>query len=220
MTHADFISLAKHGDTMAIAGALAQDPTLADAVDESGVSALLWALYHGHPEPAHLIHQARIKWSLFEYAALGDTEGIQRLLAENPESVNDFSPDGFTPLGLAAYFGKIESASALLDTGAKPNVLSQNPIGAAPLHSALASGHVALAKLLVERGAEPNLIAAGGWTPLHYSADLGDVELTQWLMMSGATHGHRNAAGKTAAEHAHEVGHEEVARYLHDHAGA
>lgn len=212
--------MAKHGDAMGLAGALAQDQSLANAVDEQGVSALLWAQYHGHPEAARILRQARASLSVFEAAALGDVHVLRDQMAADPAIVNSVSPDGFSPLGLAAFFGHFEAAMTLAEAGGDLNRLSTNPIGAAPMHSALAMGHVELARKFVELGANVNLAAKGGWTALHYAADLGDVALAKWLMEHGATHGYRNDQGKTAAEHAEEVGHTEVLHYFQHHAGA
>lgn len=215
---ADVISLAKHGDLLGLTQALLADPALARACDAKGVSALMWAVYYGHPETAKLLAEAKGTVDLFEAAALGDLEAVQGLVS--PDSVKQESPDGFTALGLAAYFGHIAVVNLLIEAGSELNRASNNPIGAAPLHSALANGHISVAKRLVEAGASPNVIAAGGWTVLHYCADLGDVDLTAFMIAHGATHGPRTEDGHTAFEHALEVNHTNVADYLREHAGA
>lgn len=208
----EFVELAKHGD---IAGMEAAGTSFVDSVDGSGVSALMWALYYGQPQAAEWIEARRDQISIFEAAALGRSEIVSEHLERDPALANTKSPDGFTALGFAAYMGHLAAVSLLLDAGADPNTLSENPIGAAPLHSALSNGFVSIAKTLVKRGADPNLAAAGGWTPLHYCADIGDAELAQWLMERGAMPGPVNSEGVSAIQHAEQVGHHEVARVLH-----
>ena len=45
---------------------------------------------------------------IFAAAAKGQTAELQSLIEKDPELVNAYSPDGFTPLGLAAFFGHAE----------------------------------------------------------------------------------------------------------------
>ena len=51
-------------------------------------------------------------------------------------------PDGFTPLHLAAFFGRLEAAALLVDRGADLEAPSRNPRfpSVRPLHSAIAGG--------------------------------------------------------------------------------
>lgn len=220
MLHETFLKVVKSGEAETVASMIAADPELADVADEHGVTALMWSLYWGHREVAQVLQEHRTTLSIFEMASLGLGEQLKVALQMDSSLSKTESPDGFTALGFAAFFGQTDSAKVLLDFGADPNRRSNNPIGAAPLHSALSSGFVQLAKILMEHGADVNAPAAGGWTPLHYAADLGDLELTKYLLAHGANHGPMNQDGKNAAEHARDVGHDEVCQYLVEHAGA
>lgn len=214
------VEAAKSGDVELLAQELAAAPSLANARDNNGVSALSWGLYTGNTAAADLIAGWREKLDIYEMASLGRLEALTDALEMDATLANRVSSDGFTPLGFAAYFGHLGCCEVLLLHGANPNELSKNGLGVGPLHSALANGHVALARMLVEKGADVNLPSVSNWTPLHYAADLGDLELAEFLISHGATHGLRSESGKTAAEHAMEVGHTMVAQLLVEKAGA
>ena len=73
---------------------------------------------------------------------------------------------GFTPLLFAARDGFIESAAALLDSGADVNQVAASDRNS-PLLAAIINGHFDLARVLVERGADVNWAADNGATPLY-----------------------------------------------------
>src|SRR5439155_520320 len=76
------------------------------------------------------------------------------------------SGDGFYPLGLAAFFGHLETARLLLARGADVKQVSRNPMKVQALHSALAGNHREVARALLEAGAPVNTGQQEGWTPL------------------------------------------------------
>lgn len=207
----DLIIAAKQGDLEAIDKLLSDHPELADAKDEDGVSAILLALYHGHPDVARRLARDRTDFSIFEATVLGKLERLREIIEAIPESVNAVSSDGFTALGFAAYFGQLDSATLLLAKGANPNIVSRNALGVAPLHSALAGGQSAIALMLINGGADVNLKNSEGWTPLHYTADVGDAEIAALLVEMGADYSLKNKDNRTAAELAVDVGHDHVA---------
>ncbi len=182
--------------------------------EENGVSALLWALYYRQDAVAHLIRSYRSTVSIFEAAALGEVETLDGVLGENPGLANEVSADGFSPLGLAAYFGHLEACQILIGAGGDLNRLATGPIVAAPLHSALANGFIQVARMLVEAGADPNLAAAGGWRALHYAADLGDADLALFLVRHLADPALMMEDGMTAADLGRHVGHDNVSDVL------
>jgi ankyrin repeat protein len=117
---------------------------------------------------------------------MGETERIESLLAGNRSLVSASSPDGWTPLHLAAFFGQKEAAQVLLNKGAQVNARSTNAMQNTPLHAAAAGRHADVAKLLLDRGAAANARQHGGWTPLHAAAQNGDVEMARELLAGGA----------------------------------
>lgn len=193
---------------------LAADPALAQFREENGVSAVLIARYLGHDEFAREIAEAHPGIDLWEAAALGDLHRTTELLDNGMAEINGTNADGFTPLGLACYFGHLEEAKLLLDRGADPNVISANPMAYLPIHSALGGGHKEIAALLIMRGAEVDEPSGSDWTPLHYVAESGDIETANLLIKAGARSGYARNDGKTALEVAEENGFTDLAALI------
>ena len=213
VSEAEFISLVKQGELAKVAAALQENPALASATAD-GASAVLWGVYYGHGDVARVAANEKGDIDVFEAAALGDQHVMSGLLKADPKQVQAFSGDGFTPLGLAAFFGHQEMVKILLQTGADPNVASKNPLGVLPLHSAMANGSKEIARILIDAGTDVNTANAEGWTPLHYAAHSGDMESARYLLSKGAKAGVAKSDGQTAASLAAAEGHSDLANLL------
>ena len=151
------------------------------------MSDLLAALYRGDQARVAELLAEQPDLDVFEAAALGDEQLLERL-DEDPARANAFGDDGFQPLGLACFFGRVEAARLLLDRGADPNSLARNEhIQAGPLHSAAAGENkdeqtrYELCALLLDRGADPNLQQGDGFTALDAARQNGDERLERLL---------------------------------------
>lgn len=180
----------------------------------SGLSPLLFAAYYHRPQMAQLLIDLGAPVSPFEAAATGAEVQLHAALADDPALLQAHSPDGFSLLGLCAFFGHDEAAGQLLLLGADVNAASRNPMRVAPLHSAAAGNHTALATRLLSAGADPNLTQHGGYTPLHSAAQNGNLELVELLLARGADPQARTDDGNTALDLARESEHAEVAARL------
>jgi len=180
------------------------------------VSPILDALYHGRGEEAErlLAVFGPETISIHEAAAMGAVARIAALLDEDPQAANAWSPDGFQPLGLAAFFGRREAVELLLTRGGEVNTHARHPFHVAALHAALAGPRPGIAKLLVDAGADVNARQQAGIAPLHETAQNGDLELTKLLLDHGADPSAQDDQGKTPAATAREHGHEAVAAFL------
>jgi ankyrin repeat protein len=203
----------RQGDAEQIRTLLAADPSLADSRTPEGASLVLWAVYTRHPELAPLLLGSRAP-DFFEACALGADAQIVELLAVDRQLAEQYSADGFTALGLAAFFGHLDAARLLLDAGAKPNQASRNALHVTPLHSACAAGHAALAGLLLRHGANPNAEESNGMTPLHTAAGTGNREIAARLLDAGADRTRQSRDGSTPADLARKYGHPEIAAEL------
>jgi len=214
-----FLKLIQTGATAEIATAAEADPSLIQARDSQGVSALLWSVYAGQPMVRdYLLAQLATHGALldvFEAAAVGDVLRLEDILAANPGAVHCFSGDGWTPLHLAAAFGTTQAVDLLLQHGAHVDAVSRNPQRNQPLHATLALGrNPETVRLLLGHGADPNATQVGGFTALFSAAAANCRELVEALIDSGARPQHRNDFGKTPAEFARERGHTELAEWL------
>src|ERR1700683_4933882 len=123
---------------------------------------------------------------IFAASIQGDTARIEALLAGNRSLVSAQPSDGWTPLHLAAFFGKLDAARLLLNKGAEVNARSTNAMENMPLHAAAAGKHAEVARLLIDRGASVDARQHGGWTPMHAAAQNGDVPFATILVEAGA----------------------------------
>jgi ankyrin repeat protein len=193
---------------------LADNPALAYAKTKQGVSAVLLAAYHGQAGLAQLLGNQREDLDIFEASAVGNAARVDALLSIDPTLANAFAPDGFQPLGLAAFFGHLETVCVLLAGGAQVDTPSQNDQKVMPLHSAVASRSLEIALQLLERGANPNARQADDFTPLQAAAQNGQLEMIELLLAHGAQPNLRNAKGQTALAMAEQAGHPEAAALL------
>lgn len=217
-TEAEFLEAVKQGQTARVRQMLEASPGLAGARAESGESAVLLSVYYGKEDVRELLLQCGAPLDVFEAAAAGVREAVAARVKEDSRRVNAFSHDGFTPLHLAAFFGRIPVVELLLSAGAPVNEVSQNPSALRPLHSAVAhrQPQVALeiARALIAAGADVNVTQHGGWTPLHAAALHGNLPLVRLLLDAGAAANAKNDTGQTPVALAKSKNHNEVAALL------
>ena len=151
---------------------------------------------------------------IFAAAAKGQTDELQSLIEKDPELVNAYSPDGFTPLGLAAFFGHAETVEALLAAGADVNRASRESMKMPPLGSAMAVQRNDIARKLIEHGADVNGKAVNDLTALHTAAARGNLEAARLLLDHGADPNATSTDGKTPISYAEEHNHPEMVEFL------
>jgi ankyrin repeat protein len=176
------------GDHAAVEAIVEQRPDLARGRTDESLPWTLAAVYRGHPGVADLLLRHGAELDPFSAAALGRTDQLKVLLDRGEAGLQELSPDGWTPLHLAAFFGHRETAAMLIDRGADTAARSKNEIANTPLHAAIAGGRAAVAELLVERGADVNAVA-NGLTPLDIAAGREDQEMMTYLIAHGAERG-------------------------------
>ena len=209
-----FLELVKAGETAQVEALLRQDPSLAELRDESGVSALMLARYHGRIDTAAALRRRRGALDVFEAATFGDIDRLRELLGGDATLVAARSPDDGTPLHFAAFFAQPAAARLLLERGAELEAVSPTFGNVTPLHSAAAGRSNEIVGALLEAGADPSARQSGGFAPLHAAAQLGDVEMARALLAHGADPTAANDDGRTAISIAEQEGHEELAALL------
>jgi ankyrin repeat protein len=193
---------------------LAHDPSLAKARTSHQVSPLMLSCYYKKPAVTTTLLKYLDEISLFEAAAVGKFDVVAHLVYQHPDAVNYYAEDGFTPLGLACFFGQDEIARYLVLKGADVNLPSKNGFHVYPLHSAAAGNFTSIARMLIENNALINVKQQAGVTALHSAAQNGNIDLLILLLEHGADVNIRMEGGKLPADLAREKGFLEIAEAL------
>jgi ankyrin repeat protein len=161
------------GDAEALRETLAADPTAAAQHDEQGLTVVMRAAYRGGAV-FDAVRAATPPLEPFDRIVVGESDGL-------PEP-DAWTPDGFTPLHIAAFANNAEAARALLDAGADPNVVSRASFArVTPLGTCAFAGAIDVARVLLERGADPTISEDGRFTPLDAALENGNEELAALL---------------------------------------
>ena len=204
----------KGGNLDGVRAALAEDPSLLDAVNASGQSAFLLASYYRQPRIAEFLLGLNPRLDIFNACVAGLSERVKDEVDRDPAQLEAHSTDGWTPLHLVVFFGHPELAARLLDRGAAIESRSTNPMRNTPLHAAVAGGNPACVKLLLERSADANATQHGGWTGLHGAAQAGNIAIAELLVAAGARIDARADNGQSPLDMALANGKSEVVALL------
>ncbi len=114
---------------------LAQKGIDIDALNTSGESALMMAALKGDLPAVKLLldRGARVNqpgWAPLHYAATGPELKVIALLLERGADINAASPNGTTPLMMAAQYGPMDGASLFIDKGADVKRRNQKNLAA------------------------------------------------------------------------------------------
>ena len=157
------IARVKAGELGSVRTMLSENFFLSSQRLSNGESPLMAALYRGHHEIVDTLLESGAEIDVFAAAATGRLDDLQRTAIG--DLVNSYSYDGWTPLHLAAFFGKLGATSLLIERGADLDARSRNSVANTPLHAATAGRHADVALLLLEHGASGSALDAGGYTP-------------------------------------------------------
>ena len=152
-------------------------------------------------------------------ATAGDANRVREILSADSDLVNAYGDDGWTPLHVAAFFGHVQAAELLLESGADIHARSHNLMDNMPLHAAVIGHSRDLVQYLLDCGADINARQDGGWTPLHEAALRGNAEMVWLLVQRGAAVNLRKDDGTTPLGLALEKGHAQVSELLRLHGG-
>ena len=122
---------------------------------------------------------------LFDSSFDGDIAGVIAALAQGGK-VNMRSPQGFTPLLVAARNGHTDICGLLLAHGSNVNEVKPDTKQSA-LHIAALKGNSAFMEALLSWGAEVNPQNSVGFTPLHSACQEGHLLCVQTLLKAGAS---------------------------------
>lgn len=214
----ELVAAVKANDAARVRTVLARNPFIARAKTENG-TALLTAKYFGAEDAltALLEHVQEDSLNLYEASALGRPARLKTILGQSRYKVNEPNAEGFTPLGLAAFFGHAEAAKVLLANGAAVDDRDKSRFGNTALDAAVAANHIEVVRVLLAGGASANVRDVADYTPLHKAAQHGSLEIVRLLVDHGADVSATRKGGGTALADAAEKGHTEVAEFLRQH---
>jgi ankyrin repeat protein len=174
------------GDAERVRALVAREPALASARDEAGLSAVLIARYHRQDAALEALLAAQPELDVLDAAATGRVDVLRSLISASRDALSARSPEGFTALHLAAFFGGAEAVRLLLVAGMHADADQDNPARVRPLHSAVAARDHDAARALLDAGADPDCVQQGGFTPLLAAAHHDDAEMAKLLLEHGA----------------------------------
>ena len=179
------IEAIRKGDVAAVKSIVAMDSTAISSREEPA-SAVLTALYfHGQAEIGDFI-ASRTELDVFGSRQWLRAACLAEIIAADPGLIRQ-STDGWTPLHLAAFFGRTEAARKLMEAGADLKAVSSNSTANTPLHAALAGrGDEELVLRMLTAGADAAAATGEGYTPLHVAASRGDQRVCDLLIQYGA----------------------------------
>src|SRR5688572_1956519 len=209
----DVFELLQEGDTAGLKAALDADPAIAMARNAAGASLLAVAAYYRNQQAIAAVRAALPLIDPYEAIIIGDRATVEAALAGGWDA-NVRSPDGFTPLGLAAFFNQGDIFDLLLPRTRNVNEQATNAQKVAAIHAAAAVHNAGMVEKLLRAGADPNLVQADTFTPLHAAAHHGDAVLAGLLLLFGADPRIKNAKGQDAIAHARAAGHDWLAERL------
>ena len=146
------LTIAMQEHSLKVARALLARPGVdVNALNQQGESALMMAALKGDLAGAQLLleHGAKVNltgWSPLHYAASGPEPELVQFLLERGAEVDAASPNGSTPLMMAAQYGAEDSVTLLIGRGADPKRRNQLDLSAADF--ARKAGRDTLAKRL------------------------------------------------------------------------
>lgn len=147
--------LALRGESRQVTALLLAQPAVdVDAVNADGETPLMMAALRGDLTSARqlLARGAAVQregWTPLHYAATGPEPRMVSLLLDRGASVDALSPNGSTPLMMAARYGAMDSADLLLARGADAGRVNERQLTAADF--ARAAGREELATRLQAR---------------------------------------------------------------------
>jgi uncharacterized protein len=205
-THQQLFEAIEADDVEEVRRLVTENPSLAIARDDHGVSALMRALYRMNLGLVDAVKDRVDELDVFEAASFGDLDRLTTLLDAEPALVTGYSEDGFTPLHFAAFFGRPEAAALLLARGAEVDAFGRGWMTGTALHSAVSRSRSDIVRSLLDAGADPNVRQTAGWTPLHAAAANGDLPSVEPLLEAGADPAATNEEGRSVLQMAEERG--------------
>jgi ankyrin repeat protein len=166
------------GDAAGLQALIDRDPSVLSARNDSGASPLMHATYRGrgcHGLVFELLaaHGSDDPW---DKLLLGESDGLPA-----PDA---WSPDGFTPLHIAAFAENAAATETLMAARADLNAIATAPFArVTPLGTCAFVGATEVARLLLSRGADPMIAEVEGATPFAAAFQNGHRDIVAMIVV-------------------------------------
>lgn len=211
----ELIAAVKANDAAKVRAILDRNPFIARAKTANG-TAVLTAKYYGANDAlaALMEHVQEDSLNLYEASALGRPARLKTILGQSRFKVNEPNAEGFTPLGLAAFFGNADAVKVILEHGATVDLKDKSFNANTALDAAVAANHADVVRILLAAGASPNVRDSAEYTPLHKAAANGNADIVRMLLEKGADAAAMRKGEGTPMDEARAKGHPEIATIL------
>ena len=170
-----------------------------------------------HMSPKQIDSPGADNFTHLSSAACEGREGIVLKLLEKGADINSLDGDGWSPLQVASYFGKIDIVRTLLKHEPKLEIDSKDPKGETALLKASAQNHKDIVDLLIYYKAKIDIPADTGYVALHAAAEDGYLDIVKSLLGSGASAAVQDCDEWTPLHRACHSGQHEVVRTILNH---
>ena len=169
--------------------------------DVSGASLVLHCVYRGREAAASALVAAGHRSGVHESAAMGDVIRLRQFSETAPCTIDLLSPDGWTPLHLAAFFGRTSAVQYLVARGADARIWSRSFERNLPIHAAAAGRSTDLALIeALTPVSDVDAVQDEGYSALLIAASNGKKDWIEALAKAGADPDRRTKDGKRAAD--------------------
>mgnify|MGYP000079041106 CR=1 FL=1 len=124
-------------------------------------------------------------WNTLHHAAQGGDTDVISLIHTHLPNIESKTGEGYTPLMVAAFCGKLHSVKWFLEKGA--TVACEDKTGRNTLHHAAAGGDTDIISLIHTHLPNIESKTGEGYTPLMVAAFCGKLHLVKWFLEKGAT---------------------------------
>src|SRR3989454_9987747 len=125
--------------------------------------------------------------NLYEASTVGNARRLKTILGQSRVRVNESTAEeGFTPLGLAAFFGHPAAVKVLLEYGADVNLKPPSRFANTAVDAAVSGDHADIVRILLAAGADPNPGGGAEYTPPPQAAMDGQLDVVRMLLDHGA----------------------------------
>ncbi len=156
------------------------------AKDKNGYTPLDIAKKNSHLEIVYILEKngsMKNKEITLAQSVRSDNILIAKDLIKKGADVNAPDSIGWTPINLAAFYGRTEIAQALITAGVDVNTTDGR---SAPLHEAAQYGHTKIVQALIEAGANVDATDGDGYTPLLIAVFWNNLCTVKALLKAGA----------------------------------